>query len=474
MSLKYRKILKKSLLIASSCLLALPAWAEAPRPKYSHLRFTEDWSVLQNQPASDYLDPIKYIPLNDSGDIYMSLGGSLRLRGESWSNLAFNEANDGMFGLGQIMLHGDLHLWDYARLYVEGKSALSTDRTLPGGNRTIDVDTLALQNLFVDLKMPLGDHASILLRPGRQEIDLGKERLISSLRWVNSRRNFDAVRLTGVWNQYTVDALYSQLVNVDKTAFNTSSPNTSFYGLYASGPLPETPLKSDLYWLGLHNFKSTPAETATNPDVTSTEDRQTLGFRVSGALPWYMDTDTEIGYQFGRLNSNSISAFFGATEWGVKPPDWFWNPRFYAGFDYASGDSDSTDTTVGTFNQYFPLAHAYYGFADMLGRQNAMDARLGFALKPLNNLTVKVDGHSFLRSSTQDAIYSVAGSVFKADGSSDSAYIGSELDLTLAYTVDSHLSFLAGYSFFMPGAFLSDSGASAPLNFGYLQTAYVF
>jgi len=42
------------------------------RPKYSFLRYNEDWSVLKDVPRdelTDFWDPIKYVPLNDDGSI---------------------------------------------------------------------------------------------------------------------------------------------------------------------------------------------------------------------------------------------------------------------------------------------------------------------------------------------------------------------------------------------------------------------
>jgi len=55
------------------------------------------------------------------------------------------------------------------RDFVEGKSALATDRSLPGGKCTLDVDTLHLESLFVDGRIPISDEASLTLRPGWQQ-----------------------------------------------------------------------------------------------------------------------------------------------------------------------------------------------------------------------------------------------------------------------------------------------------------------
>ncbi len=65
------------------------------RPAYTFLRFNEDWSVLRGgSPAGgdDLWDPIKYVPLNEIGDVWMSFGGHFRARWEVWRNFNFGDA----------------------------------------------------------------------------------------------------------------------------------------------------------------------------------------------------------------------------------------------------------------------------------------------------------------------------------------------------------------------------------------------
>jgi hypothetical protein len=52
-------------------------------PPYQSPRYEEDYRYLRN-PArrNDLWDLVKYIPLNDKGDRYVSLGGEIRLRYE--------------------------------------------------------------------------------------------------------------------------------------------------------------------------------------------------------------------------------------------------------------------------------------------------------------------------------------------------------------------------------------------------------
>src|SRR5262245_23605221 len=60
---------------------ATPAPAPTP-PPFQPLRYEEDWSYLENASRrSEWLDRLKYIPLNDNG-WYLSLGGESRTRYE--------------------------------------------------------------------------------------------------------------------------------------------------------------------------------------------------------------------------------------------------------------------------------------------------------------------------------------------------------------------------------------------------------
>ena len=56
-----------------------------------------------------------------------------------------------------------------------------------------------------------------------------------------------------------------------------------------------------------------------------------------------------------------------ASELGYTFFDAPTSPRLHVGFDYASGDDGRSDR-VGTFNQLFPLGHAYFGHIDTIAR----------------------------------------------------------------------------------------------------------
>ncbi len=101
---------------------------EFKRPKYSPvLRQNENWSALAGHDKSqtgDFFDPIKYIPLSEDGNYWMSFGGQVRFRFEGWRNFIFNKAFDDTFLLTRIRLHTDIHTGEHLRFFTEIKSAL--------------------------------------------------------------------------------------------------------------------------------------------------------------------------------------------------------------------------------------------------------------------------------------------------------------------------------------------------------------
>lgn len=444
-------------------------------PKYQFLRQNEDWSGLAGAAGSgdDFWDALKYLPLNDDGSIWASFGGHWRERWEDWSNFNFGappgaDHSDG-FLLSRVAIHGDVHVGENLRVFAEGKSALSTDRNLPGGRRTLDVDTLALQQLFVDWTLPLDADASLTLRPGRQMLQFGRQRLVSPLPWGNSLRTWDGVSAILHSENWTVSGFWTQFVPVQKYDFNDPDAQTEFFGVNASGKDAVADLDLELYFYGLNKEDPVMFNGTEGP-----EDRYTAGGRVNGELAdTGFEIDLEGAYQFGEVGAGDIQAYMVAAELAHRLEGAPFSPRVWVGFDYASGD-DSPGGDVGTFNQLFPLGHAYFGFIDTVGRQNVIDWSTGLSVQPSKKATVGLAGHLFYLADDADALYNAGGAAIRPGGVSDSHEVGAEIDLTLQYQFDRHLTGVFGYSHFFPGTMLKDSGPAQDVDFFYLMAQYTF
>jgi hypothetical protein len=464
-------------------------------PPYTPVRWNEDYKYLAGAPKSDFFDPIKYIPLGSDPDWYLSFGGQARYRYEYYNNFNFSPASppgppqdeDG-YHLIRLLAHADLHLGKNFRVFGQVKSSMIDDRD--GGPRPIDSDEADVQQLFFDAMLPLGEKNSAMVRLGRQDLLYGAQRLISPLDWTNTRRTFEGGRTSFALHGHTIDAFWVHPVNVENEEPNSRDGDTSFAGVYATFVLPEIlkggGTKLEAYGLALNRSNALFAQNSAGPPAD--EDRYTIGAHFSTSpKPW--DFDVEAMYQFGKFNSGDISAWALAAEAGYTFANVATAPRIFLGLDVSSGDDDPNDSDLETFNQLFPLGHAYQGYIDIVGRQNAVDLHPGVELTVIQNnkyakkFTVRGDYHIFWRYSDDDAVYTdaagaassppVAG-ILRADSGSDESFVGSELDISFTWQFDRHLMLHGGYSHFFAGDFIEETGAHEDIDFLYFQIQFTF
>jgi hypothetical protein len=449
---------------------------EKTAPPYQLLRQDEDWSIMAKEKMEegrDLFDPIKYVPLNADGDIWVSFGGQLRGRIEAWNHFNFGAPemvdDSDVFLLTRFLFHGDLHLGEYVRLFAQGKSSSSTGRDLVGGRRITDADELDLQNGFVDINLSLFHTGRFTLRVGRQEMIFGKQRLVGPLDWANTRRTFDGASGIFGLKDWKITGFWTQPVVVLRYDFNEKDSNTDFFGIYANNKALLARVGVDLYWLGLRKDFAVFNRTA------GPESRHTLGSRIYGKISdTGIDCEFEGAYQFGEVGEADIRAFMVTWDVGYSFRSPHYAPRIYLGFDYASGDNRAGDNKVGTFNQLFPTGHAYLGYIDTVGRQNIIDLRTGGAFKPHEKLAAALELHYFWRADSSDALYNAGGAVVRPGAAGSSRKIGAEIDLTFKYQFDRHTLIQSGYSRFFAGDFIKESGPSEDIDFGYLLAQFTF
>jgi hypothetical protein len=463
-----------ALLLGGASATAQPAGAPAvpSRPAYHDLRFEEDWSALEDPaalPSRDAFDPVKFVPLTSDRAVWLSLGGQLRERLEAWSGFDFGAPRDDdeVFVLSRLLLHADLHLGPHVRVFAEAKSALSTDSLVFGGVRRLDADTVALQNGFLELRGEPGG-VGATLRVGRQELRLGRQRLVSPLDWANARRTFDGATLALARGDLRVTAFATRPVRVQRYERNDHAPGSAFYGVHGQGELPQAPVRLELYAYGLSRDGLVVEGTAGD------EDRYTLGARASGEVPGTrLDFDLEAAWQGGELGDERIAAGMVAAQAG-----WWWSeapasPRVFAGLDFASGD-ERAGGGVELFDPLFPLGHAYLGWIDAVGRQNVLAPSLGVTLRPLARTTAELVGYWFWRADRDSGLYDAGGRLLRAGAGARSRNVGAEVDLLVKHQLDPHALVAVGYSHFFPGGFVEGSGPSEPIDFGYVILQYTF
>jgi hypothetical protein len=439
-------------------------------PTFLNLRYDEDFSYLDGAPESytaDVFDPIKNAHLAEHWRL--TLGGEFRYRLEAETNQAFGatEPAQDTFHLFRYTLHADMKYRDSFRVFVQGLSAFDEDRDLaPRGS---DENKGDLQQLFFDLRVR-GDDLPLTLRLGRQELQYGAERFVSPFDWADVRRRFDGIKLFVHGDAWNVDLWYAKPVVVQAKRRDRLDEDYDFYGCYVTyKQIPRHVL--DVYILAQHNTGNPTNVNGRAGDFT----RYTLGSRFRGKTAGF-DYETEWAGQWGHWARDSIQAWAWAVDGGYTFDEASWSPRVGLGFDWATGDDDPADGTVGTFDQLFPLGHQYLGFLDLVGRQNVAAVNVSLTARPIaKKVTSRLAFYSFWLSENEDALYNAGGAAVRRDPSGRSGHdVGHELDWTIVWTIDVHQSVLFGYSHFWDGGFIQETSFSENADLLYVQYAYKF
>ena len=272
--------------------------ASLPGPLYALPRYEEDWSLLSD-PAKrgDFWDPIKFIPLNDDRNVFLSLGGEVRETYERFHNTNFGLSPDDQGGylLQRYLFHVDLHAGQRFRFFGELNSSLEEGRT--GGPRPLDEDKLDVHRGFLEFViLKPRANSSLTMRIGRQEMAFGSGRVVDLREGPNVPLSFDGVRLSWKSPKRQLDGFATQPVQNEPGVFDDPPQHDfAFWGLYATHALDQAQRKAlDFYYLGLDLKHTVFSQGAGH------EKRHTLGARIWAERgPWAYDV--EAIYQFGSF-----------------------------------------------------------------------------------------------------------------------------------------------------------------------------
>jgi hypothetical protein len=451
-----------------------PSSATAPerppaRPPYQTLRQEEDWSFLRD-PArrTDYLDSIKYIPLRDEDEWYLSLGGEVRERYERFGNPTWGQdpQDDNGYFMQRYMLHADLRLGKHVRFFGQIKSGLEEGRK--GGPRPTDKDQLDLHQAFVDLKFGIGQKHALALRAGRQELSFGSSRLVSIREDPNVRQSFDGFRATVEVEQWRIDGFVTRPVTTSQGVFDDKPDHTrAFWGVYAVRPWSLLPKGNvDLYYLGIDR------KSARFDQGTAKEVRHSVGTRLWGRdRRW--DYDYELVYQWGSFGRGAIRAWTVASDNGYTLADVRFRPRLGLKADVTSGDRNPTDSNLQTFNALFPKG-AYFGEIALVGPSNHIDLHPSIDLQIREDLKVTFDSVFFWRESFNDGIYGPAINLLRSGRASRARFVGSQPSVRAEWKISRHFTWGGVLTHFFTGPFLKQTGPGRDVNYATSWIAYKF
>jgi hypothetical protein len=412
----------------------------------------------------DFFDPLKRIHLGDNW--LLSFGGQSWVRTMNEVDTQLTTSNNN-YQLLRSRLYTDLWYRDQFRIFAEYiyAESFNFDRNpLP-----IDINRSDMLNLFTDLKLAQLANGPAYLRAGRQEMLYGSQRLISPLEWANTRRTFQGVKGFYLGEKWDLDLFWVQPVRVNRNEFDSVDNNQNFFGAWATRKVRRgTAL--DLYYLYLDN---------TNPSavgqggVLGGQYIHTLGTRYSGDRNNWL-YDVELMFQFGTFSNQDKVAASTPAGLGYHFKDCTWNPQLWVYYDWASGDSNpGQGGTNTTFNPLYPFGHYYFGYLDLVGRQNIQDVYTQLVFFPENWLTCLVQYHNFWLASSRDALFNAAGVPLRqAPLGGAGNYVGNEIDLLLSAQLTTHTNFTIGWSKLFAGEFIKNTGPDVSPELLYIQVNY--
>ena len=383
---------------------------------------------------------------------------------------------------------------NWLKIYAQGQDSrefFSGRPLIPGASGAEGDDSFDLRQAYIEI----GDYSKCPwdLKVGRQILSYGDERLVGAFDWNNFGRTFDAAKLTYKTKGFSIDAFTSTPVVITSKNYNQSdlfngtetNRDLVFSGLYAT--FDEVPFGSvDLYSLVINeprgntsNVQGGLAAPVSTGSTARHSDFVTLGTRVKGDPKKLggLEFQGEFAYQVGDVRGLSLNAFAAnvGVGYNFELP---MKPRIYAEYNYASGDGNSGDTSVQTFQNLFPTNHKFYGIMDVFAWQNLHNALLSFKVTPMKNVTAQVDYNAFWLADTNDVWYRANGLTavrpLNATSRHASDYCGSEVDFIVTWNACKYVQIQGGYSHFFAGDYLKSTGFHSDADFGYVQATITF
>jgi hypothetical protein len=471
--------------MSSAALLAQTPQPIPPGPPQNPLRpalapvdqANEDFSFLSN-PANrtDLWDRLKYVPLNQSGNYYLTFWFEDRSEYEWFQNEMWGKGPQTISGywLQRVIPALGLTLGTHVRLYSSFQYEKEMGNSA-GPRPGIDEDQGDFHEAFVDVSTGLDDQRSITARLGEQELVYGTGRLVDNNEGVNVKSSFYGARIIA-----KTETLRLELFGVKPTEQNTGTfddrpaSQQTFWGAYGTVPLPliDSSGQADLYYLGLDTTR------ATYQQGSGRELRHTIGTRLfnhQAGAPFEpgFDYNWELAYQLGTFGQHYINAWTVSTETGFTFPIRFM-PRLALRADVASGGQHPNGGTLNTFDPLFPRG-AYFGpKLLMFGPYNFFDVHPVLFFSPVQNVTCDFDWGWFWRESLDDGLYQIGGALVRPSDGSSARYIGSQADFELRWALDLHTTIAINLAGFITGGFLKDTGPAGNVAYSNVGVTYRF
>lgn len=393
---------------------------------------------------------------------WLNLEAEERLRFEGYQNASFKRGNDDSYQLNRFRLQADLQFGSRLKFVSQVQDARPFLQKPPLGPPN--------QNQW-DLKLAYlqyGDPEKhwFSLRVGRQLINYNNT-LIANSEWRNQGRSYDAAVTNLQHGSYHLGIFAASAVVPLASGISHHQQGNNIYGLYGriDNLLPSSSFEPFVLWRVQPHLVLEPALSTR----TGKEDLKTYGFRLKGRAPSALDYSVEAARQAGHDGSEPIRAWALTGGLGYELRSVRTDPRLFAQYDYASGNSHPGDGVHRTFDTMFPTAHDRFGIVDLFGWQNLRVARAGATVMPHRRWSVTGQYLDVWAASNADAVYNTSGGAIVHGNlpASAGSHLGEEFDVYSWYEINAHLNIGGGYGRFNAGTFLSQLAPAHQYSYPY-------
>lgn len=438
----------------------------ARAPMLTVERYQEDWSYLAD-PAhrtGHWTEQFKYIPLSEDSSVYLTTGLEARSRYEGYQNVGWGSDPDDDYVWHRLMPYTDLHL---GPVRVFAQPIVSTVSGLERAKRPTDTTGSDTLQAFVEVEAVAAESASLKISAGRKLMALGAGRIIDNRYGPGIPQAFESLQVTLQTATQQVTAFQARPIDTIPADFDDrASRQKTVWGVYATQHTSNNSTGIDTYYLGLRDRSTMFDQGSGKLEV------HMLGTRLFGDTgTWFWNV--EGGIQRGKFAGGHMTAWAVGSETGYRFQDVRLQPEITIAADIMSGDDNPDDATLGTFHPFFPRGK-YFGGLSPVGPRNLIHVRPSVAVHPYQNVTVLLTGAAFWRESKRDGIYAIPGILVRSGKESDARFIGTQLELTVAWQATAELNISASFSTFNAGRFIRETGASQTLTMGSATANYRF
>lgn len=426
-------------------------------PRFYLARWAEDWSFLRDpSKRTGPFDALKFIPLDEGGDIYLTLSDEQRLRHDTITSPGLRAGRDTNAILLRNIVGADLHIGKNFRAFGQIASGVQEGGYF-GAVTPVQRNDLIVQQLFAEVKGDIGRGLSAGIRVGRQDFQDGPIQLVSIQENPNIHITFDGVRAYASGSRARIGLFDFRYTRLGRDAFDDPTDTSRrFSGVTGSVMVPPKAFGSSklyidpfFYYLRNRNQRWGTA--------TAREERRFWGARLWGDVG-SMNVDLNGNYQSGTYGGRRIAAYqiFAAQNFALGKPT-ATATRIGWRADYASGGGAFGSGTLRNASQLFGTA-PYFSYGIFVGPTNYSDVAPTISFTPMKDVRVLSELAFVWRNSERDAVYSGVGGAYAGTQNVTGHDVAKLLRLNAAWSATPNLTFTLRTEYLRAGKVLERAG----------------